>query len=131
MFLVWPEESNVHLLGCTTEFYRKKYLLGSQQKRELREAERTTWDVGLICINSSRDHAVVARITCKKKCDYQVMLQKMSEIKMIVFQNSNAALRFLGVNKMWINMSTRVLSISFAPCTLLHFGLFLIDLQFY
>ena len=42
--------------------------------------------------------------------------KKMPEIKRIQFQNSNAVLHFLRNNKMWINVSKRVLRISFAPC---------------
>lgn len=48
--------------------------------------------------------------------------------KKIMFQNSNAALYVLCINKMWINVSKKVLSTSFAACVLSQFGLFLIDL---
>lgn len=64
VFLAEIEESNIHLLGCTIKLYKEifSFSLGSQQNRELRGAERITLDVELICINSSKNHAVDTQI---------------------------------------------------------------------
>lgn len=63
VFLAQIEKANIHFLECTTKLYKKLFFpLGSQQNRELKGAERFTLDVELICINSSKDHAVDAQI---------------------------------------------------------------------
>lgn len=101
------------------------FFLGPQRNRELRGAGGITLDAELVCATSAEGRAVGAH------CWEEGMRASGDAFKKMPrhgerFKTHYPA--FLGINKMWVNVSKGVSSISFAPCVLPHFGLLFIDL---